>query len=193
MPHCTAFPPSIRRRASPLPPRSSPARPPLLPRQRIRPRGQHRPHRRNEFEMRNTRPRFRRGSCPAPPVSTQRARHCLAACSPDFRRLLLARHSRTTAFETRGRPSLAPVTTPAAAALPRLVMNVPQSVTLLAGVTLRTHTVCLGLPPEHSFYRFGNFSRTKLEAPGYPSVCGFRDSAPSPIEVTDKPLRAFRG
>ena len=48
---------------------------------------------------------------------------------------------------------LAPVTTPAAAALPRLVMNVPQSVTLLVGITLRAHIVCLRLPPEHSFFR----------------------------------------
>ena len=95
---------------------------------------------------------------------------------------------------------LAPVTTPAAAALPRLVMNVPQSVTLLVGITLRAHIVCLRLPPEHSF-RWAqaltseprDFFRPKLEAPDYPSMCGFRDSAPSPIEVTGKPLRAFRG
>ncbi len=175
-----------------FPPGNFLTQPPLLPRQRIRLRGQHRPPPKRLRDERYP-SALSSWSVPGTTRSTQRARHCLAACSPDRGRLLLARHSRTTAFETRGRPSLAPVTTPAAAALPRLVMNVPQSVTLLAGVTLRPHTVCLGLPPEHSFYRVGNFSGPKLEAPGYPSVCGLRDSVPSPIEVTDKPLRAFCG
>jgi hypothetical protein len=101
------------------------------------PWGQHRPHRRSVLEMGQNPSPLSSWSVPGTTRSTQRARHCLAARPPDSRRLLLAGHSRTAAFEARGRPDPAPVTTPAAAALPRLVMDVPQSVTLLAGVTPR--------------------------------------------------------
>jgi hypothetical protein len=105
------------------------------------------------FEMRDTRPRFRRGLCPAPPVAPNGPATALQRARPTLRRLLLARLSRTAAFESRGRPPPAPVTTPAAAALPRLVMDVARSVTSLAGVTRGPHTVCPGPPPGHSFHR----------------------------------------
>ncbi len=116
-----------------------PGRIPSRPRQRMRsPVEASCPHERPAFEMGQTRPRFRRGfRARHHPWARRRARHCLAARSPDRSRLLLAGHSRSAAFEARGRPLLAPVTTPAAAGLPGLVMDVPRSVPSLAGVTPR--------------------------------------------------------
>ena len=38
-----------------------------------------------------------------------------------------------------------------------------------------------------------DFSRPKREAPAYPPTMVFRSSAPSPIELTGRPLRAFHG
>ena len=51
-------------------------------------------------------------------------------------------------------------------------------------------TVCPGLPPGHSFHRndFGDFSRSNTEASSYPSVKGFRNSAPSSAGFTGKPF-----
>jgi hypothetical protein len=51
-------------------------------------------------------------------------------------------------------------------------------------------TVCPGLPPGHSFHRndSGDFSRPNTEASSYPSVKGFRYSAPSSAKFTGKPF-----
>ena len=38
-----------------------------------------------------------------------------------------------------------------------------------------------------------DFRGQNVEAPPYPSATGFRGSAPSPVELTGKPLRAFHG
>jgi hypothetical protein len=38
-----------------------------------------------------------------------------------------------------------------------------------------------------------DFGEQNVEALPYPPATGFRRSAPSPMKLTDKPLRAFRG
>ena len=51
-------------------------------------------------------------------------------------------------------------------------------------------TVCPWLPPGHSFHQIdsGDFSRSNTEASSYPSVKGFRYSAPSSAGFTGKPF-----
>ena len=73
---------------------------------------------------------FRRPCARHHPLARKPARHCLAAPRPGSfslprraNRLLLRPHSQTTAFESQADQCLAPGTTPAAAALPRLAMG----------------------------------------------------------------------
>ena len=56
---------------------------------------------------------------------------------PAAKPLLLGPHSHAAGFQTPGRPSQAPVTTPAPAALPVLVLSSTSAVTSLSGVTRR--------------------------------------------------------
>lgn len=84
---------------------------------------------------------------------------------------------------------------PAARVLPGLVMVCIQLVTSLGGFHLRSSFVCACLPAGHSFHSHeaNDFSGTNLEASAYPSKEDVRFSAPSPIELTPKRLRAFHG
>lgn len=95
----------------------------------------------------------------------------------------------------------APVTIPAAAEVPVLALIFVQPVTSLAGVTLpawllyvrasRRGIVSVGIRqlPESTTISGG---RTQKLLP-YPPAQGFRSSAPSPIELTCKGFRPFRG
>ncbi len=58
--------------------------------------------------------------------------HCQQGTPPDFRPVLLRPHSQSAAFEPPGRPSRAPVATPAAADLPALAVTVIGQVTSLS-------------------------------------------------------------
>lgn len=117
-----------------------PGRSPSRPRQRMRPLpGASCPRERPAFEMGQTRPRFRRGFlCPAPPVGTPTSPPLPCSTlarprsAPTRGTLPVVRHLKHEVDQ-----DLAPVTTPAAADLPRLVMDVPRSVPSLAGVTPR--------------------------------------------------------
>ena len=92
---------------------------------------------------------FRRHVWTSTTCVRERGRHCLAVPSPAQRPLLLRPHSPTTAFHDEfgvrihrcfHLPDLwqAPVTTPAAAAVPVLALVFPSLLTSLAGVTQRT-------------------------------------------------------
>jgi hypothetical protein len=89
--------------------------------------------------------------CPAPPVGTQTRPplpcSALAGLPPSSTRGPLP----DWAFEPPGGPRLAPVTTPAATALPRLDVAFTRPLTSLAGTACGPTAVCLRLPPEHSF------------------------------------------
>ena len=85
--------------------------------------------------------------CPAPPVTRKRDDHCLAVLSPapPWGRSYLGHtpplrrftHDGMSALITPGRPRRAPVTTPAAAVVPMLVLTFVQPFTSLVGVTPR--------------------------------------------------------
>lgn len=99
-----------------------------------------------------------RGTAPGTTRTRRTRRDCLATTSPGpipslprkASRLLLRPHSRSTAFESRGRLSPRTGYQPAAADLPRLVMDFSRPVTSLGGVTRLTSRRVSGLPPEHS-------------------------------------------
>ena len=108
--------------------------------------------------------RHRDGLNPSPlssssivPGTTRQHTNGLATALPRrpphrFGGLLLAALSHATGFQAPGRPRQAPVTTPAPAALPGLVMVVHRSFTSLGGVTPRVFVVCPRLPPGHSLH-----------------------------------------
>lgn len=114
-------------------------------------------------------------------------------------RLLLAAHSQAVAFES-------PV-----ASRPRLRADGHSPSQISDGLRPNGHVVSRCYPtaphrmsraPRPSIVSAGlklsraspdDFSRQKLQAPGYPPVGGFSLSAPSPLGLTGKRLPAFRG
>lgn len=153
------------------------------------------------FELSSSRRRFRRPFIEGHHPFRKRVVTALPPTSPGSRRLLLAAHSLSLAFEAPHGPDEAPDTTPAAREAPRLVIGFVHQVTSLEGDTPRTMSaLCPRLPPGHShrglrFLRARAFGGQKLEAPPYPQAPGFRGSAPSLDELTGKGfcLRPFRG
>jgi hypothetical protein len=140
--------------------------------------------------------------------SSPRARHHPSSTrtSPRLPCRSLARSSRGSRHDPSGSysghtPSLrhlkhpadqgqAPGTTPAPADLPRLADDLHPSVHVASGCyPAGLCTVCLGFPTSIVSARLEpcDFSGSKLEAPGYPSVRGFHGSAPSPLGFTGKP------
>lgn len=106
------------------------------------------------------------------------ARHCPAAASASRKRELLLRpHSHSAAFESRGRPSRAPGTTPAATELPGLAILVFPSVTSLARQRQADSRCTPSLPAWRSFPQArmshdgtADFSGPNAEAAAYPST-----------------------
>src|SRR5215217_3906966 len=90
------------------------------------------------FELSSSRRRFRRPFTEGHHPFVERAVTALPPTSPGSRRLLLATHSLSLAFETPRRPGEAPDTTPAAREAPRLVIGFVYRVTSLEGDTPRT-------------------------------------------------------
>ena len=108
-------------------------------------------------------------------TQTRRPLPCSPLADPKPGPLLLRPHSPTTAFHARriapallppGRPCRAPVTTPAAAVVPVLVLIFSQSVTSLEGVIPRARCRMSGLPARHSFHECGNDVRVALTISG---------------------------
>ena len=122
-----------------------------------------------------------------------------AGSRPHDGELLLRPHSHAAAFEALGEPSRAPDTTPAATALPALVIVSVVWITLLAGVAGGTSVVCAVLPNRHRLQQTihresaADFRGPNVEASPYPSTKVIRDLAPSSTRLTGKPSRAFRG
>ena len=128
----------------------------------------------------------------------ERAPDCLAGRSPRPSRG--SRHDPSGSYSGHT-PSLrhlkhpadqgqAPGTTPAPADLPRLADDLHPSVHVASGCyPAGLCTVCLGFPTSIVSARLEpcDFSGSKLEAPGYPSVRGLHGSAPSPLGFTGKP------
>lgn len=109
---------------------------------------------------------------------------------------LLAPRSHALAFESPGRLGQAPRTTPAARPLPRLVTVFAHSVTLVEGLSLRSSSYVPGSRPAIVSARLRGgaaISAYETRSSAYPSTTTLPDSAPSPSELTDKPLRAFHG
>jgi hypothetical protein len=106
----------------------------------------------------------------------------------------MLRHLEHSADQSR-----APDTTPAATALPALVIVSAWWITLLAGQAGGTSVVCLVLPNPHRLQQTirqespADFWGSNVEASPYPSTEVFRDLVPSSTQLTGKPLRAFRG
>jgi len=112
------------------------------------------------------------------------------------RPLLLAPRSHALAFESPGRLGQAPRTTPAARPLPRLVTVFAHSVTLVEGLPLRSSSYVPGSRQAIVSARLRGgaaISAYETRSSAYPSTTTLPDSAPSPSELTDKPLRAFHG
>ena len=144
------------------------------------------------------RPCLERQLCPAPPVSTRTSPRL--PCRSLARTVRGSRHNPSSSYLGHT-PSLrhlkhpadqgqAPGTTPAPADLPRLADDLHPSVHVASGCyPAGLCTVCLGFPTSIVSARLEprDFSGSKLEAPGYPSVRGLHGSAPSPLEVTGKP------
>jgi hypothetical protein len=136
--------------------------------------------------------------CPAPPVCTRTSPRL--PCRSLARTIRGSRHDPSGSYSGHT-PSLrhlkhpadqdqAPGTTPAPTDLPRLADDLHPSVHVASGCyPAGLCTVCLGFPTSIVSARLEpcDFSGSKLEAPGYPSVRGFHGSAPSPLGFTGKP------
>ena len=112
-----------------------------------------------------------------------------------LRPFLLAAHSPSTAFDTRPTKAWHRVPGPAAVEVPRLVCCVAVRVTWLEAYASgrvsfargsRRGDVCTNRVAR-------DFGRQKPEAPPYPSTPAVRGVAPSPAQLTGKPLRAVHG
>jgi hypothetical protein len=102
----------------------------------------------------------------------------------------MLRHLKHSADQSR-----APDTTPAATALPALVIVSTWWITLLAGQAGGTSVVCQVLPNPHRLQQTipqespADFWGPNVEASPYPSTEVFRDLVPSSTQLTGKPLR----
>lgn len=142
-----------------------------------------------------TRRCFRRRIPPVPPVKARTAHHCLAVRPPRSRGLLRC----STLIRLRRLDHLltmqAPVITPEATVLARLVRTFARSVTSVGPFFLaRTRECTPWTSVPASFAWMGtthDFSRQKAETSAYPSLWGFSVSAPSPIALTGKGFRPF--